>query len=86
MKSTTHVAGLPMDICGRIIQRCAVCGEKMCDSLNAAMPISDGIADEFPTWQVGAVVRVTFGQPEQWTLLTSGERMPLDACARTMDT
>lgn len=57
--SVTHLAGPVVGIKGRIIQRCPVCGEKLLDSLNAAMPLNpDGSVPEFPTWDEGSLVEV----------------------------
>ncbi len=57
--SVTHAAGPVVGIKGRIIQRCPVCGEKLCDSLNTAMPLNpDGSIPEFPTWAEGALVEI----------------------------
>jgi len=54
---TTHLAGTPIWINGRVIQRCLICGEKLCDSLNTMSPVeADGSAPVFPTWAVGAWV------------------------------
>lgn len=37
--TVSHIAGPAMAICGRVIQRCAVCGEKLVDSKNVAAPL-----------------------------------------------
>jgi hypothetical protein len=56
--STTHVAGPAICISGRILQRCAICGHKLCDSLNTAVPSSSiGTVPEFPTWREGDYVQ-----------------------------
>lgn len=57
--SVTHLAGPVVTIQGRIIQRCAVCGEKLCDSLNIAAPLEpDGSEPTFLTWQEAAFVQM----------------------------
>lgn len=58
MPSVTHVAGPVAVIEGRQIQRCVVCGDKLCDSRGAMMPVNpDGSAPTFPTWEQGALVQ-----------------------------
>lgn len=82
-ESTTHLAGPAITICGRVIQRCAICGEKLVDSLNCAMPLKpDGTADTIGTWEPGRLVRVEAGNPAHWILLEDPEdmRLPADAC------
>lgn len=84
--SVTHIAGNRLNIEGRIIQRCALCGAPMCDSLNVALPLNpDGSALEFHTWPVGRQVRVTTGQPTAWHLLEDTEKLVPDSCLTTMD-
>jgi hypothetical protein len=34
-ETITHFVGPRMDVCGRIIQRCTVCGAKICDTGSA---------------------------------------------------
>lgn len=55
--SVTHVAGPTVSHNGRIIQRCAVCGEKLADNLGCAS--SDGT---FCTWADAALVQVDGNQ------------------------
>ena len=82
----THFVGPRMDICGRIIQRCAVCGAKLCDSEGVMIPRDpDGTPGRFPTWPEGSVVRVTLGNPTHTELLRFDVRLPHDACIRGMD-
>lgn len=89
MSTTTHFAGIVVrlgcnqdGVGGRIIQRCSVCGLKLCDNINSAQPLNpDGTMPDFPTWPVGELVRQTAGNPEEWTLLSSDDgRLPADAC------
>ena len=83
----THFVGPRMDICGRIIQRCAVCGAKLCDSEGVMMPTGpDEPTRHFYTWPEGRVVRVTLGNPTSTVVLfADDERLPHDACIRGMD-
>jgi hypothetical protein len=79
--STTHVAGPTITVAGRKIQRCSVCGEKLCDSLNVAMPVGPGGEEPtFPTWETGRLVRVTDGNPRSEVLLADTDRLPDDSC------
>ena len=56
---TLHLAGNVVYIKGRAIQRCLICGYKLIDSKNCAMPVDeDGTVPEFPTWEVGSLVEV----------------------------
>lgn len=53
--ATIHLAGNAVVLDGRVIQRCLICGEKLCDSLNVAMPVMpNGQPGRFCTWGVGA--------------------------------
>jgi hypothetical protein len=57
--TVTHVAGPVVEIDGRIVQRCACCGEKLADNLNCAMPLNpDGTPPAFPTWTQKALVQI----------------------------
>ncbi len=80
-ETISHFAGPRMDICGRIVQRCTVCGAKLCDSLNTAAPLNpDGSAPDFPTWTPGAIVQVEAGNPTRYSLLPDTDKLPADAC------
>lgn len=59
MESATHLAGPVVVINGRIIQRCAVCGEKLRDNLGEQAPMKpDGSPPEFHAWEEAALVQV----------------------------
>jgi hypothetical protein len=80
-ETLTHFAGIRMDICGRIVQRCTVCGAKLADSLNCAMPLNpDGSVPEFPTFAQGAIVQVRVGNPTEYRVLPDSETLPPDSC------
>lgn len=80
-RSLTHIAGPRITACGRVVQRCSLCGAKLCDSLNVAMPLNpDGSEPEFPTWQTGRLVRVTTGNPTVFELLDDTDKLPDDSC------
>ena len=86
MESITHFTGPRMDVCGRIIQRCTVCGAKLCDSESVAIPNKpDGSLGEFATWEEGRVIRVSLGNPTLTELLPLDDRLPPDACVVGMD-
>ena len=77
----THIAGATITVEGRVIQRCSLCGAKLCDSEGCMMLLEPGkIASEFPTWETGRLVQVTAGNPTQSILLPEADRLPLDSC------
>ncbi len=86
METITHFTGQRMDVCGRIIQRCTVCGAKLCDSEGAMMVVNpDGSTPEFATWEADRVIRVNLGNPTLTELLPIDDRLPEDACVIGMD-
>lgn len=77
----THIAGVRLDIAGRVIQRCSLCGAKLCDSEDSAMPVGpDGEPPTFPTWEVGRLVQVEAGNPTRSSLLPDTDKLPPDSC------
>ena len=79
--STTHIAGPAITACGRVVQRCSLCGEKLCDSKNVMAPTGpNGEPPTFPTWEQGRLVRVTRGNPTAWHLLPDTDKLPDDSC------
>lgn len=79
--SVTHIAGVRLDVCGRVIQRCSLCGAKLCDSENVAMPVGpDGSLPGFPTWETGRLVQIETGNPTRSVLLPDTDRLPDDSC------
>lgn len=80
--TVTHLAGPRIDVCGRIIQRCSVCGTKLCDSLGAMMPVNrDGSPPVFPTFPEDRMIQVTLGQnPTRYLPLPPSDKLPPDAC------
>lgn len=81
MSSVTHIVGIDVNACGRIIQRCSLCGEKLCDSKGCAMPLEpDGSQPKYATWEVGRLLRVTFGNPTNYILLEDTHELPKDSC------
>jgi hypothetical protein len=82
MTTVTHIAGPSLDVCGRVIQRCSMCGEKLVDNKNCAAPLNeDGSVPSTPTWGVGRLVRVTEGNPTWYELLDDSDgKLPADTC------
>lgn len=77
----THISGITLTVCGRVIQRCSLCGAKLCDSEGAAMPLNeDGSAPEFATWPTGRLVQVETGNPTRYSLLPDTDKLPDDSC------
>lgn len=77
----SHFAGPRMDICGRIVQRCAVCGAKLCDSDGVMVPLNlDGTTPLFPTFPEGRVVQVAVGNPTRYLVMPDTDKLPADAC------
>lgn len=78
--SVTHIAGLVIEIGPRVIQRCGVCGEKLVDNKDVAMPVrEDGSVDKIATWCVGGLVR---REGHRWHAIAhvNGEDLPADNC------
>lgn len=80
--SVTHIAGNVLTVCGRVIQRCSLCGERLVDSLNTAGPIGPGgKAPKIGTWEVGRQIRI---DPREGvtrsTLVEDTEQLAADTC------
>jgi len=81
MNTLTHIAGVTLNVCGRTIQRCSLCGAKLCDSLNTAALLNGDDEDpKFPTWQTGRLVQVETGNPTRYSLLPDTDKLPDDSC------
>jgi hypothetical protein len=77
----SHIAGVTLNVCGRTVQRCSLCGAKLCDSLNTAAPLNpDGSEPVFPTWPTGRLVQVEAGNPTRSSLLPDTDKLPDDSC------
>lgn len=80
--TVTHLTGGVVWANGRKIQRCQICGEKLCDSLSVTdwLP-SDAPEIEFPTWEPDRLLRHTVrGRVYQWAYLPEGNDLPDDSC------
>lgn len=79
--TVTHIAGVRLNAAGRIIQRCSLCGAKLCDSEGVAMPFDeDGSEPTFATWETGRLVQVDAGNPTRSSLLPDTDKLPEDSC------
>lgn len=84
--SVTHIAGPAITACGRVIQRCSLCGAKLCDSNNVAIVTTrEDQEPKFPTWEVGRLIRVSAGNPTNYMLLEDTDRLPKDTCFDLLD-
>ena len=81
MNTLTHIAGVRLDVCGRVIQRCSLCGAKLCDSEGWHAPLNpDGSAPEFAAFPVGRLVQVETGNPTRYSVLPDTDKLPDDTC------
>lgn len=75
------MAGAPVSVAGRVIQRCLVCGEKLCDSLNTAAPLNpDGTPPAFPTWGQGRLIQFDGNRQADVGDFVSPDPLPDDFC------
>lgn len=83
MPTISHLSGPYITLSGRLIQRCAICGEKLRDSKNEVGPTRpDGSPPIATYWPVLKWVRVTTDEnPQRSTLVEIEDGMiPGDAC------
>ena len=77
---TVHLAGTPIGLDGRVIQRCLICGFKLCDSEgSAAPPEPDGSVPVFPTWEPADWIEVIEGNPTEFSVFGQSEHPQHDA-------
>lgn len=80
-ESITHIAAGALCMAGRWIQRCGVCGWKLCDSKNVAIPNNrDGTPGEYICFPPGRLVRVVSGNPTSFQVLEDTDKIPEDSC------
>lgn len=79
MNTVTHIAGLVVRAFGRTIQRCSLCGEKLCDSRDEEQKTGYATTSpaEMPVWCPGALVQWDDGQ---WGQLVGVHKLPPDSC------
>ena len=78
--AVTHAAGPAVNVGGRVIQRCAVCGLKLLDSKNTAGPVGpNGEPPEFPLWAEAALVEID-GNRQSLTGTFGEDPTPADFC------
>lgn len=75
--SVTHLAGPPITIGSRTIQRCSICGEKLidCDLRNLMVP--EGEKHEALVWQIGRLVQK---EGNRSSVLPDSNELPEDSC------
>ena len=84
--STTHLAGNYVNIHGRIIQRCLICGEKLCDSKGAQVAITaDNPDGQFAAWAIGSWVQqdgncLSLAGETETPYFDCGDYIPDDCC------
>lgn len=86
--STTHIAGPYICFEGRTIQRCMLCGHKLVDDKNTAVPVNpDGTVDKTPTWAIDSLVRITEGNPTSYVLIQPEHegKAPDDICIHLVE-
>lgn len=86
MSSVTHIAGPTITACGRIIQRCSWCGEKLCDSKGVMMQVpADGSPPIYATWPTGRLIRISGRNPKRTLLLADSDVLPDDSCLELVE-
>lgn len=78
-----HVAGMEIDVRGRIIQRCAICGEILIDIQTGVISGAfDNNPATYPTWTMGRMVFIDAeGNPSQ---LPETGKLPPNSCAHLL--
>lgn len=88
MPSVTHIAGQALHIAGRTVQRCSLCGAKLCDSKGASMPTPpDGSEPRVGTFPFARLVRETeVGEGvTRWLVLEDTDVLPDDSCIELLE-
>lgn len=80
--TVAHLAGPEITVDGRVLQRCLICGAKLCDSLGYAAPLNaDGSVHEYPTFPKGRFVNVSVtGSVTGFTVLDDTDKLPDNWC------
>lgn len=79
--SVVHLAGSRVEICGRVLQRCLICGEKLRDSADDPAAGKVWPLSSYWTWMPGLWVRFE-PEPMQhaYALGSSCKEAPSDDC------
>ena len=80
VETVTHVAGPYVQIGDRVIQRCAVCGEKLADTFE---PNSDGTV---AVWNEGVLVRFRKSHQKNVGDFNNCKSLPRDFCITLVET
>jgi len=84
-KTTTHIAGVVVRIGSRVIQRCALCGDKLIDNDMAGAEVpEDQVNTPFPAWEVEALVRVD-GNMYEAIEARPDHKLPPDSCLALLE-
>ena len=86
--SISHLAGLPVSLDDRGIQRCACCGEVLIDTQGMMSPVGPGGKQPPPVapWPENRWVRLSGSNPTRYEVVDDGWReggeglRPKDAC------
>jgi len=76
----THLAGLPVCVRGRLVQRCAICGARMVDSDGRYILRTKDGSPGPPHWPLGAMVQVRAGSQTEYVVLPDSGKLPEDNC------
>ncbi|WP_435109811.1 hypothetical protein [Nocardiopsis synnemataformans] len=81
MTALTHIAGLEIQVCHYLRQRCAWCGATLIDYDLARIAVPEGQDPRPATWPAGALVAVD-GSVKWVVDLPKDSPLPADACAQ----
>ena len=79
--SVTHVAGPVVKVHNRVVQRCALCGEKLVDNAYAVSPLRlDGSPPDCCVWAERCLVHCDTGRMVAGKDFVASEELPDDFC------
>lgn len=86
-RTVTHMVGPHVNLGIRVIQRCAICGEKLLDTQYQAAVGESGKELKAHVWPFGRLVRFSVGdaKPRSEVLLPPSERLPEDSCLELVE-
>lgn len=80
----THLAGLPVNIRGRLVQRCALCGALLRDNIDEVAPEDpEGNPASAVAWPMNALIH-SEGQAT-WVVPGRPDTLPADCCLNRVD-